>query len=310
MNSSIAKYKKAVILGAAGFVGINLAHALAAQGLDLVCFDLISSSEWPAGAQVITGDFSSVPEELVALLDDAYIFHLVSSCRPSLSTMHAADEISKDLVSTIRYLEATKERDVRWIFLSSGGTVYGQQDIQSISESCSTKPICSYGVVKLSIEGYFELYKKLHQLDYITIRLGNPYGPWQHPQRGQGIVAALIYKALTRQAIEIWGDGSNVRDYIYISDATNGMMSAAFAGSSGEIYNLGSGSGKSIVELINTIATSLKLEISVNHTPSRSVDVRRNVLNSQKLTEQTDWKILVDLNDGVALTASWIKKLA
>ncbi|MDO9194747.1 MAG: NAD-dependent epimerase/dehydratase family protein [Undibacterium sp.] len=310
MSASQKKYKKAVIFGAAGFVGINLAHALAAQGLELICFDQVSSSEWPKNAKVITGDFSSVPDELIEILDQAYIFHLISSCRPSLTTMHAADEISTDLVSTIRYLESTKNRDVRWIFISSGGTVYGQQDIHSIVESCSTKPICSYGLVKLSIEGYFELYKKLHHLDYVTIRLGNPYGPWQDPQRGQGIVSALIYKALSKQAIEIWGDGSNVRDYIYISDATNGILNAAFSGESGEIYNLGSGSGKSIVELIDTIAASLNLEIPVKHTTSRSVDVRRNVLNSQKLAEQTGWKIQVDLHTGINLTAAWIKEIS
>lgn len=131
------KYKKALILGAAGFIGINLVKELVHAGFEVVCFDMLISEQWPEGVRVIVGDFLQPPAELFSEMDQAYIFHLVSSCRPSPSTAQAANEVSRDLVSTINYLEYTKHKDVRWIFLSSGGTVYGQKDAELISESLS-----------------------------------------------------------------------------------------------------------------------------------------------------------------------------
>lgn len=307
MNFLEKKYNKAVILGAAGFLGINLATALNKAGLDVICFDQIGSSHWPEGVKTILGDFGQPPAELMTELNEAYVFHLVSSCRPSTSTLSAAKEVSVDLVTTINYLEQTKDHDIQWIFLSSGGTVYGQKDDECINERSATEPICSYGLVKLSIERYFELYKKLHKINYVAIRLGNPYGPWQDPNKGQGLVAALVNKALTNQKIEIWGDGSNVRDYIYIDDAITGIMNAAFHGTSGEVYNVGTGKGTSIIELIETIRQSLNLEITVNHVDARTVDVRSNILDSSKLQSQVNWQIIFDLQHGVRKTAEWIK---
>ncbi|MET3120199.1 UDP-glucose 4-epimerase [Undibacterium sp. GrIS 1.8] len=307
MNFSEKKYNKAVILGAAGFLGINLTNALSKAGFDVTCFDQVSSSHWPEDVKTILGDFVHPSTELIAELNDAYVFHLVSSCRPSTNTLSAAKEVSLDLVTTINYLEQTKDHAIQWIFLSSGGTVYGQKDAECINESSPTEPICSYGLVKLSIERYFELYKRLHKTSYVTIRLGNPYGPWQDPNKGQGIVATLVNKTITNQKIEIWGDGSNVRDYIYIDDAIAGIMNAAFHGTSGEIYNVGTGQGTSIIGLIETIRLSLNLDVTVSHVDARAVDVRSNILDSSKLQLQANWQIVFDLQDGLQKTAEWIK---
>ncbi|WP_171006493.1 NAD-dependent epimerase/dehydratase family protein [Pseudomonas sp. 2FG] len=305
--ASVKSYKRAVILGAAGFIGINLANTLAEQGYELICFDRASSPQWPVGAKAIIGDFASLPAELLEALDNALVFHLVSSCRPSPSTAQAAEEVSLDLATTLRYLEATKARNLRWVFLSSGGTVYGQQDSERIVETSSTEPICSYGLVKVAIEKYFALYRTLYGLDYVIARLANPYGPWQHPLRGQGIIAALTYKALKGDTIEIWGDGANIRDYIYITDATQGILAAAWSGKSGEIYNIGTSMGHSINQLIEILGKSLELELKVNYSAARSVDVKRNVLDNVKITAHTGWKPSTTIESGIALTASWIE---
>lgn len=307
MSLPAQKYKKALILGAAGFIGINLVKELVHAGFEVVCFDMVISEQWPDGVRVIIGDFLQPPAELLSEMEHAYIFHLVSSCRPSPSTTQAANEVSRDLVSTINYLEHTKDKDVRWIFLSSGGTVYGQKDAGLISESSTTDPISSYGLVKLSIERYFDLYRKSYDLDFIVIRLSNPYGPWQDPQRGQGIVAALIYKALTHQTIDIWGDGSIVRDYIYITDAIEGILQAGILGTSGDIFNVGTGIGTSIVELVEKISHSLGIPISVQHSAPRFVDVQSNVLDSRKLLSKTSWRPSTNLDVGISSTAMWMK---
>lgn len=299
-------YKKVVILGAAGFIGINLANALADQGYELICFDRAKSLHWPESAKTIIGDFSSLPDELLEAMDNALVFHLVSSCRPSPSTAQAAEEVSLDLVTTLRYLEATKARNLRWVFLSSGGTVYGQSESKCIAETEPTAPICTYGLIKVTIESYFELYRKLYGIDYVVVRLANPYGPWQDPLKGQGIVAALIYKALKCDSVEIWGDGSNVRDYIYIDDAIQGLLAIAHLGKSGEIYNVGTGAGCSVNQLVDVIGQALNVKVVVNYSRARFTDVKFNVLDPRKVMAHSGWKLLTDIESGVALTASWM----
>jgi UDP-glucose 4-epimerase len=298
---------RAVILGAAGFIGINLSHTLAAQGWEVICFDHITSPNWPLSAKIIVGDFEKMPAALLESMEDATVFHLISSCRPSATTEKAADEVAYDLISTINYLELCRDRALRWVFISSGGTVYGHTEENALLESAGTQPICTYGLVKLSIEQYFSLYKKIHNIDYVVVRLANPYGPWQRPLIGQGLVATLIYKALNGESIEVWGSGENVRDYIYIDDAIEGILAAAQNGQSGEIYNVGTGKGTSINELIGMMREALSLEITFNYAEARNVDVKRNVLDNKKLSRRTGWKPVVNFDVGVQRSADWIK---
>lgn len=300
---------KTVILGAGGFIGINLAAALAAQGYDLICFDRLLSPHWPRAAKAIVGDFTTLPGELLRELDDdALVFHLISSCRPSADTARAADEIARDAVTTVRYLEETKTRKLRWVFLSSGGTVYGQKDDETIAESSSTNPICSYGAVKLAIERYFALYGVLHGVDHVVVRPSNPFGPWQYPLTGQGIVATLLYKVLRADPVEIWGDGTNVRDYIYIADAVAGIVAAAIAGKNGEIYNLGTGRGVSINRLIGVVGEALDREVNVKYFSARHIDVKRNVLDASKLSFDTGWTPTTTIDAGIDATVAWLKQ--
>lgn len=301
-------YKKAVILGAGGFIGVNLAHALAAKGYALVCFDKVASPQWPSTAKAITGDFNAPPNELQGELDDALVFHLVSASRPSPSTSRSGDEVAGELAGTLRFLETTKGHNLRWVFFSSGGTVYGPNDADVIAETSATEPICSYGIIKLTLERYFALYGKLHGVDHVIVRPANPYGPWQSPFQGQGLIAALLHKALNDQTIEIWGDGKNVRDYIYIDDMVQGVIAAAISGHRGEIYNIGTGQGHLINQIIAIMGPALGRTLKVAYAPARSVDVRRNVLCIDKLTAHTGWAPQTTLAEGIVLTADWMRR--
>lgn len=308
MLSKRIPLEKVVILGAAGFIGVNLSHALIKLGYDVICFDRIESPEWPRDVQSVVGEFDSMPIELISKLDHAVVFHLISSCRPAADTVQAASEVDTDLITTIRYLEICKGRCLRWVFVSSGGTIYGNADAALISEEAPTRPICSYGQVKLAIEQYFALYRRIHGTDYVVARLANPYGPLQRPMTGQGIIATLIYKTQLGESIEVWGDGENVRDYIYIEDAVAGLLAAAMA-EAGEVYNIGTGIGTSIKQLINTICTTLGVHASIVIKDSRAVDVRRNVLDASKLSCYSNWYPRIDLVTGINQTALWVKAL-
>lgn len=303
---STTPHKRVVILGAGGFIGINLANALAAEDYEVICFDRFQCAHWPQKAKSITGEFANLPPELLTVLDDATVYHLVSSCRPSQTTETAADEVVADVAATLRYLEHTRTRNIRWVFVSSGGTVYGPNVPCPTTEDAPTNPICSYGLVKLTLEKYFAIYKKLHGTDFVVARVSNPYGPWQDPLRGQGVIAALIYKALTGQTVEIWGDGENVRDYLFIDDAVRGLIELARYGISGSIYNLSSGEGASINELIKVLGHAIGIQPNINYIAARISDVRRSILDSKKLRNLTGWQPKTRLEDGFKETAAWI----
>ncbi|WP_170298989.1 NAD-dependent epimerase/dehydratase family protein [Massilia eburnea] len=300
-------HNKAVILGASGFIGVNLAHALVRQGHQVVCFARTASPDWPPEAEQVIGEFADLPPQLLAHLAQAVVYHLIASGRPSPNTAGAAQEAIDDIGTTLRYFEYCRERAVRWVFVSSGGTVYGHTSEDMLAELAPNHPICSYGVVKLAIEQYLALYRRLHGTDYVVVRLANPYGAWQRPLTGQGLVATLLYKVLKGDSIEVWGNGENVRDYIYIDDAVDGLLAAASHGESGETYNLGTGVGTSINQLIGLIKQTLGVDVAVRHTPARAVDVERNVLQAEKLAAVSGWQPQTGLVDGLLRTATWIK---
>lgn len=299
---------RATVLGAGGFLGINLVHALVAAGWEVLCFDRCSSVHWPPGVEVLQGDFLTCPPELLQGLDTGLVFHLISACRPHPDTVLAAAEVEADVAATLRVLDATKHRPLRWVFLSSGGTVYGEGDVAPLREDRATVPICSYGLVKLMMEQSLALHRYLHGLDYVVVRLANPYGPHQLPLTGQGLIATLLYRLMTGGPVEVWGDGENVRDYLFIDDAIAGILAAARAGEGGQIYNVGTGLGTTINQLIDLAGTTVGRRPDLRYCPPRDVDVRCNFLDSAKLAGISGWSPQVTLPEGLLRTVDWLRQ--
>ncbi len=297
--------KKAVILGASGFIGVNLARKFAEEGFELTCFAHKVSENWPASARVILGDLVSPPRELLEAMEGAIVFHLVSSTRPTAKTEMAVAEIATNLMATVGLLEITQGAGCRWVFSSSGGTVYGQTDAALISEEHTNLPISSYGTVKLAIERYFSLYRTLHGTDFVVARISNPFGPFQSAAKGQGLIAALFERIGDGAPVEIWGDGKNVRDFVYIDDVTDALTLLGERGKPGEVYNVGSGVGTSVIELVTKISATLDTPAKVVYAPARGVDVRRNVLDIGKIERELGWRPGHTLDQGVALTHRW-----
>lgn len=306
MSAAAIPYRKAVVLGAGGFIGINLVNALVERGFRVVCFDRVASPHWPREVTSVVGEFVQMPAALLDHLDDAIVFHLVSSCKPSSGTADAQNEVTADLVTTIRYLDATVGRPLRWVFLSSGGTVYGHSLEDRIREDHPTNPICTYGAVKLAIEKYFGIYGTLHGLDHVVVRLGNPYGPWQYPGRGQGLIANLVAKTGRGEAIEIWGDGEQIRDYIYIRDAVEGVLAVATGAPSGSVLNVGTGRGLSINDLVVAIQRELNLRSAIRRVSARSIDVKRNVLDCSAAKRLLGWESSTPMSAGLQHVQAWI----
>ncbi|OYX12002.1 MAG: hypothetical protein B7Z15_10730 [Rhizobiales bacterium 32-66-8] len=190
----------------------------------------------------------------------------------------------------------------------AGGTVYGAPRESLITEEHPTNPISSYGITKLTIEKYLQLFQKLHGLEYVVLRLANPFGHGQRISATQGAVAVFFGKILRGEEIEIWGDGSVVRDYIYIDDVIRALLLAADRGGQDRIFNIGSGAGRSLNDVIRSIEAATGRAAMVNYKPSRSFDVPSSVLNIERARLALDWSPRVAFEEGVIRVAASLSR--
>jgi UDP-glucose 4-epimerase len=255
------------------------------------------------------GDFSDRAALARAVDGHEVIFHLVGGSLPDSSNKDPVADLMDCIVTSLHLLEICRASGVRKIvFISSGGTVYGAPSKIPIPETAQTDPISAYGISKLAVEKYLNLYRHLHGLDYVALRVSNPYGPYQSPTRRQGIVAALLRKVLDSQAVEIWGTGEVVRDFIFIDDVVDAMIAVACYKGPYQVFNVGSGVGRTILQIVEDIRSILDCRhIEIVHKPGRPVDVAVNVLDTTLIREQIGWAPRIDWADGLRATSSWLR---
>ena len=301
-----------LVLGGSGFLGSHIVDKFLAEKHDVTVYDLYPERfrRSPRGIKFFTGDFGNVGalSELIATGFDAVI-HCVSTTTPKSSNESPEFDIQSNVIGTLNLLDICVRHKIgKLIFLSSGGTIYGDiGDEALVDESHPVRPMCSYGVSKLAIEHYLDVYKHLHNLDYVALRLSNPYGERQSPLRALGALTVFLHRTLKRQDVEVWGDGSVTRDFIYVGDVANAVYLATINPLSG-IYNVGTGKGLSLRDILTHISQVVGVEPSVKWLASRSFDVPRIVLDAAKLKNATDWNCRTSLSDGIAITADWLRK--
>jgi len=308
--------KVCLILGARGFIGSHLTDALLASGAMVRAFDRPGikpvkgiQADLRPGLTFIDGDLVSTRDVEAAMEGVDTCYHLISTTLPKTSNLDPAYDIETNLLGTLRMLDAAVRQKVkRIIFTSSGGTVYGTPQHALIAEDHPTEPLCSYGIMKLSIEKYLMLYRHLHGIENVVFRLANPYGERQRIESSQGAVAVFLGKALRNEPIEVWGDGSVVRDYLHISDVVLALMTPVAPEAQAPIYNIGSGQGVTINHLLETIAEVTGKELSVNYLPGRDFDVPVNVLDTHRARTQLGWKPQIALREGMQKTWEWMQQ--
>lgn len=301
---------RCLVLGANGFIGTNLCLALAAADVDVWGAGRSEYARQELRDQIgwVQLDFTRESSFVHALEGIDVVVHLVSTMLPAASNIEKTRDIEENLLTTIRLLEGCREAGVKKvIFASSGGTIYGAQSAMPIGEECLTKPISSYGIVKAAIENYLHLYRHLHSLDFVALRIANPFGLFQMPH-DQGLVAALIGKALKNSTIEIWGDGSIVRDYLCVSDLVDAIINSIILNnhSAPRIYNIGSGVGRSVNEVLHAIREIHGKNLDVRYHPARAVDVPVNILNIQQASEFLGWAPRSDWWGSLELSYRWL----
>jgi UDP-glucose 4-epimerase len=236
------------------------------------------------------------------------VLHLVSTTLPKSSNDDPIFDVQSNLVATLQLLNAMVAKKVRKIvFISSGGTVYGNPAYLPIDENHPTEPKVSYGITKLAIEKYLLMYQQLHGIKANILRVANPFGERQRVETAQGAVGVFLSRAIQNLPLEIWGDGSVTRDYIYVSDVAEAFARAVEYEGSKSIFNISSGVGTSLNDLIRLIEHVLGREVVCNYRQGRSFDVPISVLANSLAQQELGWLPRVPLKEGVVKTADWMR---
>jgi len=301
--------KNILILGGFGFIGSNIIEALLNTNVfNIIVFEFNRvSSIFADRVRVYRGDFNN-EEDLEEVFQNNKIdivIHLISRTIPATSNDNIEYDVTSNLIGTIRLLNIMVRYNVmKIVFLSSGGTVYGEIVEEKASEDHPTYPISSHGIVKLSIEKYLYLYHRLHNIDYLILRVSNPYGPYHNSDK-QGFINVVIRRILRGEEIVIWGDGTIVRDFIYVKDLANIIARLLEMNLYNHIINVGSGKGYSINQILEYLA-EIHTGINIKYKPSRRYDVHRIILDTKKLNSLVNFH-LTDIRKGINLTYQWCK---
>jgi UDP-glucose 4-epimerase len=294
--------RAAIVFGGGGFVGTNLCRNLVFAGAKVRAFgrrrlfpDALADVDW------VQGDLEDATAVRRALEPGAIVFHLIYGA-PS----HALSPAQYDTSATRRLLDACLAVGVaRVVFVSSGGTVYGNATQIPTTENAPTTPITPYAINNVAIEQSFALYQRSSGLDYRVLRVTNAYGPFQTANKGQGVIATLIKHALRGERIEIWGNGSVVRDFIYISDVVDALYLAAEDRSDDRVLNIGSGHGSTLLDIIALIEKILDIPLKLSWKPERPSDILTSVVAIDRARAALGWKPKVDLVEGLKRTIAW-----
>jgi UDP-glucose 4-epimerase len=302
-----------LVLGGNGFIGSHLVEGLLATGHRVRILDRSPNRfvATPSGAEYVEGELGNHGLVRDAVEGVEVVFHLVSTTLPKTSNDDPIYDVRSNLVDTLQFLDSCMEAGVRKvIFASSGGTVYGPPQTVPITEDHPTEPITSYGIVKLAVEKYLGFYHHLHGLDYAALRVSNPYGPYQNPTGQQGVVAVFLQSLHAGRPITVWGDGNVVRDYLYVADLVDALTLAAQTECSQKIFNIGSGRGTSLNELVALMAEVTGERPEMEYLRGRALDVPANVLDVSRARSELGWSPKIGLAEGVGETWRWIQALA
>ena len=306
---------KIIILGAAGFIGTNLVIELAKDekneitvvDRDRLYFKTIEDLKIPS-LRIVESDLSMDTDYESLVEGQEIVYHLLSTTVPTTSNQHISEELKANVLLSANLFEACVKKNVKKVvFISSGGTVYGKESKCPLNEKTATNPITSYGIQKVSIEKLLYLYNYMYGLDYRIIRLANPYGPYQRPNGVLGAVTTFTYNALKGEDIVVYGDGSVVRDFIYIDDAIRGIQKIVNGDDRHHTFNLGCGYGTSIKQVLETIERALNLTLSIKYTEARRVDVPVNYLDIKRFETAYGSLNPISLETGIKKTAEFMK---
>jgi UDP-glucose 4-epimerase len=301
---------RVLVTGGAGFIGSHLVDGLVARGDEVSVLDDLSKGRPGRLDDRVTLHKLSVTEagplaELVGQVQPDLICHLAAQIDVRASVAAPAADARTNVVGTVNVLEAARAADVRLLFCSTGGALYGRDAPIPSLEDVLPLPESPYGIAKYCAEQYVALYNRLHGTRHSVLRLANVYGPRQDPTGEAGVVTIFCNRVLAGEAPVIYGDGAATRDYVYVTDVVAAFLAAADRGRPGT-WNIGTGVEVSVRELAQLIGTAAGREVTPTFAAARPGELQRSALAVQRAQIDLGWQATMPLAEGVRSVYDWI----
>jgi len=311
---------RALVTGGAGFIGSHLVDTLLADGHHVSVVDDFSSGSHAnlaaardiAAGRLVVHECDVRDPAVTQLVVDAapdVVFHLAAQADVRVSVADPVFDAEVNVVGTLRVLEGARQAGAaKVVFTSSGGTIYGEPDPSAlpVDETYPQHPVSPYGVAKKVGGDYLFAYSALHGLEGCALALANVYGPRQDPHGEAGVVAIFAGRLLSGEPCTIFGDGTQTRDFVEVSDVVAAFVAASAPGAgAGRVVNIGTGVETSVNELYATMATAAGVDTPATHAPARAGELARSALAVGLAGELLGWSPQVSLAEGTQRTIDW-----
>lgn len=300
--------------GAAGFIGSHLCDRLIADGYSVTAIDDLSSGRRENLSEDVDLRVMDIRDPavraVVADIRPDVVFHLAAQISVSISAREPQLDADVNIGGALNLLEGIKAfgaEGIRVVYVTSGGTAYGEPEIIPADENTPVRPLSPYGASKLAVETYLPVYERMCGMSYAIIRLANIYGPRQDPHGEAGVVAIFSKAILAGRPLTIFGDGNDARDYVYVSDVVEAIVLAANGNRPGP-FNVGTGICTSTNRIFEVIAENCEHDSPSVHGEPRPGDIDRIALDSQRAKRELGWAAKVSLEAGLKETVDWFKQ--
>ena len=303
-----------MVTGGAGFIGSHVVDTFLANDYEVVVVDDLSTGRLsnlnPAATFYQIDIRSPELEEIFKEEEPDFIDHHAAQMDVRRSVDDPLFDADVNVLGSIKLIELARKHQVkRFIYISTGGAVYGEPEYLPCDEAHPINPICPYGASKHTVEHYLFMYQELYDLDYVVLRYPNVYGPRQDPHGEAGVVAIFTGQMLKGEQVVINGDGKQERDFVYVEDCARANLLALTAENPNTIFNLGYGYGTSINDIYSNLKAATDYKMSAIHGPEKAGETQRIYLEATNARQELNWTPTVGLEVGLQNTVDYFRSV-
>jgi UDP-glucose 4-epimerase len=303
---------KCLVLGANGFIGSHLVDELAYSGHEIKAFDRFTDNDYRFNKadriEIVAGDFLNRHDLAQALKGVDYVFHFISTTTPASAEDDPLIDIGTNIQMSVELFQECVNAGVKKvIFASTGGAIYGENSSEHVSEGTTPLPVSPYAIGKLTIEHYLRYFDRKFGLKGLVFRISNPYGERQSLISRQGVIPIFLNHIAQGEPLTVLGDGSMIRDYIYVKDVAK-MIAQSFESAKNDMYNIGSGHGLSVNDLVDTMRGITGQEIHVEHAEKPATYVDKIVLDVNSFEQEFPGVPKTNIKEGMQATWQYVQE--